>query len=224
MFEALLTIEYMIQDKTKVRERAMAYLYKVELKRRRFYLSQNPGTPEGAALQKFIAGDPYAQEWKGQNPATIAERVSEIDKILQTPELQAIAVEYNALRKKLRDPDWYSLFGGPANVAQLAQALNRGASYRILYGEWSERTHSADAIDRILTHDPSGRVYARSLRDVSELNVAIDFAMTFSIDASRLLVRHYFPADEMNFAKWYAEEISPRWKKIPKVVINNASD
>jgi hypothetical protein len=224
MFEALLTIEYITHDKNKTRERAMGYLYRMELKRRRFYLSQDPNTSEGAALQKFIAGDPFLQEWKGHDPAKVTELVAEIDKILQMPELQAIATEYKSLRKKMRDPDWYSLFGGPANIAQLAQALNRAASYRILYGEWSERTHSADAIDRILTHDESGRPYARSLRDVSELNTAIDFAMTFTIDASRLLVRHYFPADEINFAKWYAAEISSTWNKIPKIVISNASD
>ena len=224
MFEALLTIEYMVQDKSKTRERAMAYLYKVELKRRRFYLSQDPGTPEGASLQKFIAGDPYSKEWKGQNPAKIAERIAEIDKMLQIPELQAVAAEYRTMRKKTRDPQWYSLFGGPANIAELAEILKRGASYRILYGEWSERTHSADAIDRILTHDASGRVYARSLRDVSELNAAIDFAVTFSLEASRLVARHYFPAEETDFAKWYAKEISPAWKKIPKVVISTSSD
>lgn len=217
MFEALLTIEYITRDKSRTRERDGISLQDGAEASTILPLSQDPNTSEGAALQKFIAGEPFLQEWKGQDPARIAERVTEIDKILQIPELQAIATEYKSLRKKTRDPEWYSLFNGPANIARLAQALNRAASYRILYGEWSDRTHSADAIDRILTHDASGRTYARSLRDVSELNTAIDFAMTFTIDASRLLVRHYCPADEIDFAKWYAEEVLPIRKKIPKV-------
>ena len=42
MFEALLSLEYVVQDKSKTRQRAMAYLYKVELSRRQFYLSLRP--------------------------------------------------------------------------------------------------------------------------------------------------------------------------------------
>lgn len=223
MFEALLTVEYITCDKGKSHSRAMAYLHEMELKRRRFYMSQDPNTAEGMAYQKFIADDPYAKEWKGLDPKDIASRVAEIDKMLELPELQSIAVEYKRLKKK-SDPHWYSLFDGPRNIAELAKLLKKAAAYRTLYGEWSERTHSSDSIDRILMHDEKGKPYARSLRDVSEFNTAIDFAISFTVDASRLIVKHYFPDEEPAFAAWLGNEVLPIWRKIPKITINNSFD
>jgi len=85
-----------------------------------------------------------------------------------------------------------------------------------------ERTHSVDAIDRILTHTISAPA-ARGLRDATELNSTIDFAITFAIDAARCLIRYYRPAEEMAFSKWLLQEIMPQWKNLPKLVVNPAT-
>jgi hypothetical protein len=154
MFEALLTIEYITQEKGKTRPRALAYLYKVEIQRKRFYLSQDPNMADGKAFRTFIADDPYSSKWKpAGSPDDRAERVKEIDALLDTPEFKEIAEEYKRTKKK-GTPHWYSFYNGPKNIAELAQLLKRGAHYAILYREWSERIHSADVIDRILTHCP----------------------------------------------------------------------
>jgi hypothetical protein len=215
MFEALLTIEYLTQEKDKTRPRALAYFYKVEIQRKRFYLSQDPNTAEAKAFRAFIADDPLSSEWKpAGSPNDLAERVKEIDALLDTPEFKEIAEEYKRTKKK-RTPNWYSLYDGPKNIAELAQLLKRGAQYEILYREWSERIHSADVIDRILTRTSSGPA-ARSLRDPAELNSTIDFAITFAIEAARFLIRYYRPAEELLFNKWYRGEISSNWKKSRK--------
>jgi len=148
------------------------------------------------------------------------ERLKEIDEMLAIPELVAIAEEYRKT-KKLRGgkPNWYSLYDGPRNIQKLAQSLNRGASYAILYKEWSERIHSGDVVDRILIQSSRGSA-VRSLRDMEEFNSTIDFAIEFSIDAARLMIRYYRPDEETVFAKWIGTEIMPAWKKIPKVVVN----
>ena len=103
----------------------------------------------------------------------------------------------------------------------LARLLKRGASYAILYKEWSERMHSVDAIDRILTHD-SSEPSARPLRDATELNSTVDFAITFATAATRCLIRHYRPEEEPAFAKWVANVIMPNWKRIPKIVVKGS--
>lgn len=223
MFEALLTLEYLTQDKSKTRQRAMAYLFKVELQRKHFYLSQDPNSAEGKGLQKFIAGDPYSKEWKGPDPAKIAERVKKINRMLEMPELKEIAAEHKRLQKKYRAPNWYSLFGGPESVARLAQHLKHGAAYWLLYKEWSERTHGGDVIDRMLTHEASGPA-ARSLRSVTEINSTVDFAVSFAVDASRCLIRYYAPAEEADFSKWYVENVSPLLNRLPRVRVRNSAD
>jgi hypothetical protein len=53
MFEALLTIEFLTQDKRKTKSRALAYLYQVEIHRKRYYLSPRPNFSRGQILSEF---------------------------------------------------------------------------------------------------------------------------------------------------------------------------
>jgi hypothetical protein len=98
----------------------------------------------------------------------------------------------------------------PLKIARLFATLE------ILSRHRSERTHSLDAIDRILTHNASGPA-ARGVRDPTELNSTIDFAITFAIDAARCLIYYYRPGEEMRLNKWLAKEILPGRKKIPHI-------
>ena len=91
----------------------------------------------------------------------------------------------------------------------------------MLYKDWSDRGHSVDAIDRILIPH-SDAPAARALRDATELNSAIDFAITFAIDAARCLMGHYRPAEETAFSKWIIEEIMPVWKTLPRANVNSS--
>ncbi len=222
MFEVLLTIEYLTQDKAKTRKRAFAYLYKVELERKRFYLAQDPNTSEGKAFRESISDDPYSSEWKPADSPDLAERIKAIDALLDTPDLKATAEEYHRTKKaRGRKPPWYGLYDGPTNVKELAALLKRGASYEILYKEWSECSHSADAIDRILTHNSSGAA-ARSLRDATELNHAINFAIGFAVDAARCLICYYRSGEEPVLNRWVTNEIMPIWKALPKIEVRNS--
>ena len=55
---------------------------------------------------------------------------------------------------------------------------------------------------------------------MSEFKTNIDFAVSFAINASRILVRHYLPAEEKGFANWCATEVMPIWK-IPNIVVKS---
>ncbi|MGB3549592.1 MAG: hypothetical protein WA993_02800 [Candidatus Binatus sp.] len=151
--------------------------------------------------------------------ADVADRVKEIDAMLARADLKEIGDEYRRTKKaNKRKPPWYGLYNGPQHLAALAQRLKRGASYALLYKEWSERGHSVDAIDRILTDGSSGPA-ARGLRDPTELNSNIDFAIAFSLEAARMLIRYYRPDEGEAFEKWREREAMPGWQRIPKVTV-----
>lgn len=221
MFEAVLTIEYLTEDEAKTGERALAYRYQVQRQRRKFYLSRDPNTAEGKELREFIAKSPYAGQLKTPDVKDLAERLRRVNEIRDAKEYKEVAEAYRQAAKKIRYPSWYSLHGGPTSLPKLAQYLKHADWYAFLYGEWSERSHAADAIDRILTHNSTGAA-ARPLRDVTEFNSTVDFAMVFAIDAIRALIRHYCPGDEEEHSAWYIREISP--VKIPKIEIKYGAD
>jgi hypothetical protein len=216
MFEALLTIEYLTENKTQTPQRAIAYRFKVQLGRKQFYLSQDPNTVEGREVREFISGSPYAGQLKAPDPKDLAERLRNIEEILSLKEYQEVAAAYEIAKKqgRTRYPNWYSLYDGPTTILKLAHHLKHADWYRLLYGEWSDRGHGGDVIDRILTHNSTGPA-ARPLRDVSEFNSTVDFAMVFALDAMRAIIKHYRPSDERDHAGWYLTEISP--VKIPRI-------
>lgn len=43
------------------------------------------------------------------------------------------------------------------------------------------------------------------------------------MDAARCLIRYYRPDEERAFAKWYGDEVSANWKRIPKIEVRNPS-
>jgi hypothetical protein len=216
MFEALLALEYLTEDKAKTGERAIAYRFKVQRHRKQFYLSQDPNTVEGKELRAFIAHSPYAAELKTPDLKDLTDRLREIDKILETKEYVDTAKAYKKAEKKIRYPCWYSLHGGPTSTMKLAHYLKHADWYQLLYSEWSDRSHAGDVIDRILTHNADGAA-ARALRDSREFNSTVDFAMVFAFDAMCALIRYYRPSDEVEHSGWYLREISP--VKIPTVVV-----
>jgi hypothetical protein len=75
-----------------------------------------------------------------------------------------------------------------------------------------------DAVDRILTHNSDGPA-VRGLRDATELNTTIEFAITFAIDAARCLIRYYRPDEKVSFSSWLAREIIPIRRKILRVEV-----
>jgi hypothetical protein len=224
MFEALLTVKYITQDRTKTRSRALAYLFLVERSRKHFYLTQQVGTKEYETFLQAIATDPYSKQWIPVNAFDLAGRIQEIDELLTRPDFAEIAQEYDKTRKASgRKPHWYSLYDGPRNIQQLAAFLGCAAWYQLLYKELSERGHSTDVIDRILTHDTNGPA-ARALRDPSEFNWALDFAISFALDASRIIIRYYRPDEEPGFDRWVKSEVMPSWKRIPKIEVRGHQD
>jgi hypothetical protein len=220
IFDALLTIEYMLEHEGKVRERAFAYIYNVQLERKRTYLSLDPSTLQGKAFLKAISDDPYSKDLKSTVVPDLAGRLKEIDEILQKPELAAAAQAYQKAKKAVgRKPNWYTLYDGPRNLGELARHLKRGAQYEILYKEWAERGHSIDAIDRILIVNSDGSS-ARGLRDATELESTVDFAIAFAVDAARRLIDHYRSGEQKTFAKWYLTEVSPKRKGLPRLIVD----
>jgi hypothetical protein len=208
MFESLLYIEYLTEDKSKTSERAIAFPYQIQRQRRKFYLSQDPNTPEGKALREFIADAPLATELKKPNMEQVNAGLCAVAEIIDTDEYSEVAKAYAEAKKTTRFPSWYSLYNGPKTLGQLAKHLKQADCYHFLYGEWSDRTHASDIVDRILTHDSAGPA-ARALRDVTEFSATVKFAQGFSFDAMGAIIRHYRPGDEAEHTAWFRREILP---------------
>ncbi len=220
IFESLLGLEYLTEDKSKTPERALAYRYQVERHRRRFYLSQDPETPQGKEMREFMADSKDSPDIKVRDLELLRRRVREINEVLASDEYKAVVQEYKKTQKKIQYPNWYSLHDGPVTIGKLAKHLKHADWYRQLYGELSERSHGGDAIDRILDHDESGKPQARPMRDLSEFSSTLDLSISATIEAMYAIVRHYRPNEIEEQKEWYRQNVSAQWGSIVPVNVN----
>lgn len=205
-FEALLAIEYIL-EKNYVR-RSLSWLAVYAHSRIKSYELLDPSTERGKQFQKTKVVDTIVKNIDLSDAATAAhERITNMRRLLNRPQFKDIEAEINN-RKGM--PNWYQLFGGPANLEQLAQHLNRRAQYDILYRQWSSVSHAQDVsrfIRRIISPDPIIRV----LRDPSDLREVANFAATFILAATYLLLGKFRPNEKSSLATWYINEVRERY-------------
>lgn len=107
-----------------------------------------------------------------------------------------------------RRPNWFSLFGGPNTVRDLAEHLDKRDLYDLLYREWSSTTHSDGGLQKIIRpHDAPGKIYIRNLRHPDGLGVAHNLTVNF-LTQTVLLMTNRFREDEFKERnEWYKREV-----------------
>jgi hypothetical protein len=102
------------------------------------------GTPERAQFIAKMERDDFTKDtFELTVLAGAAESVGEKEAALRSERFAPIEAEFQTVKKKTgRNPAWYSLFGGPPSLEQLANRVGLSLSYELLYRHWSEAVHS----------------------------------------------------------------------------------
>lgn len=211
-FEALLTLEYVVQADT--RRRAYAWLVVADiLERIKSWKRFDPSTDSGKSFAKLVR-----DEGHGTFPriGIVGESQVNLQEMLETdPRWTEAYGEYLRLKKKLgrRSPEWYELFGGPAGpgLRSLALHLGRGAYYEIIYRLWSRRMHGTDVVQRVKPGSGPGKMLIEPRRYAGDIDTVLNYTISFGLLATRLVVHHYLPQQCMDVAKWYVANIQTKW-------------
>lgn len=212
-FESLLTLEYVMEADTK--RRAYAWLVVVDvLERIKTWERFDPGTQSGRKFAELCReeGHILPAVSSAEGSAAALKRMLESD-----PRWTEAYAEYKQVKAALkRQPEWYELFGGPGGpgVRSLALHLRWGAYYEVLYRLWSRRIHGADVVQRV-KRAPGGGLLVQPLRYAADVGMVLNFAVTFGLQSTRLLIRYYCPDEEAAFRTWYLEVIGPALADCP---------
>jgi hypothetical protein len=194
-FEALLTIEYII--KTDTEKRAFAYLAR---------------QTQGEIDNLWRIGGQYDD--LGASPEQIEANVRSCHRRLHRAGWKQAHEALLALGKNKRLVDWYRVYGGPGNRAQLADAVGRMKEYNVLYRSWSEVTHASADMENVLKKKGTGDVIMiRRLRHPDGFNQVVSFAIDFAVNATGVVLRFYRPEEEKVWARWYWNEIRDRARR-----------
>jgi hypothetical protein len=150
--EATLGVLYILQHDTK--RRALAYQVAHAHKKIKLYQRADPTTPAGQDFRKSLHGDLCEDVFNRLPIVNYPKLIDNLKKMLETPTFQPVEAEWQKLKKERKgEPEWFSLFGGPQNVRELAIRVKWLGMYEFLYRQWSNETHAGRAMEAVGSKD-----------------------------------------------------------------------
>ncbi len=212
-FEAKLTVEY-IAEADSVR-RGAAYVVE-EVHKRIHSIRRFDGVSQTAKqFQVEFRRDKFGGDIELPELRDAADRVERLVQLLEKPHLRGAALERERLRADRKgEPPFYSYWGGPSSIQQLARHLGNGGQYEILYRTWSRTTHGFD-LGRQLT-ETDGVAAVRVFRDPEDIHNAYSLAMSFGLQTMRAILGHYRASEieSGSFARWYDREVRKAYQSL----------
>jgi len=218
-FEAVLGMEYILER--EYRQRAFAWMVGYAHAKLGFYERLDSATPQGRAFAQTIANDRVLNQINLPPEADPKSAADNMRQLLAKPQYQSAEAEYQQLKKRSRRgaPQWFSLFGGPSNLRDLAISLRRGAEYEILCRHWSAIAHGHDVSRFLVPTDTGGEASIYSLRNAKELPQIALYAASYMLDATRALILRFRPGERVSLAQWYVREVRTPLQKLPRTQV-----
>lgn len=210
IFEALLSIEYILEKNYALR--AYSWNYNYICNRLKLYKLLDKNTPQGKEYASELNKDKSLKSLKFDELPNPKEPIANLTSLLAKDPYKKIDDESKKFKSRYnRKPKWYELFDTPKTLQKLASDLNRGGQYLFLYRDWSSITHAGD-LSRFLTKGAAGDPALKSLRNASELANVVTFTATFLLSALRLLLGKFRP--EENIGQWYIGNVRNSYRLI----------
>ena len=207
-FEALISMEYIVEDDALYAARSLAWLIDHVHQRFDLYELLDPSTPRGQEFQRALSQDKTIQTIPVLAQPGVSQAMANLQCLLAKPQFAAIEKEFAQLKGQ---KVWHRLYGGPGNIRELAHHVRRGAQYDFLYRDWSRVTHGHD-FTPFLARTPDGHGAIRGIRDPSDLRNVANFAATFMLGATRVLIGKFRPGEDTR--TWYERDVRPGYLQL----------
>lgn len=133
--------------------------------------------------------------WKRQNN----------ESLLKLPLYAPIEEEYQNTLKRLdkKKPSWFTLFGGPTNIVELAKYLKHHVLYEFFYRFFSGDVHGNNNVKGKLFPHYDGSVNILPLRDSSQAHFIAQHTHTLLLNSYLSYFKRRLPENQKEFGEWY---------------------
>ena len=201
-FEASLAVRYVLMDDTD--RRALSYVVSDIYDRIHWYDEHDPESNRG---KQFFAD--MRLEEGSEFPMPDVADAEPLKTMLSRDPFAPISAEYKRVSAKTSGRvKWYSLFGGPRNLKDLARELDEVDDYLIIYRTMSKTAHATD-LSRQLAKTDDGAPAVTVIRSPSGMPTAYVLSIQIGVEVSKAVMEHYRPGELARFAEWYLGEVSP---------------
>ena len=229
LLETLFSTAYILESDTT--RRAMAFMTTYVNQNLKTYRKFQLTSDQGRQFQELINKDRLASNMEMKLPPSIVDAsIANLEQLLSRPEYHEANAHYLKLRKgRTTNPPWYSFYGGPKNLEQLADHLKLPAIYDILYRQWSGAAHGTDIIQGNISSSSSGHASIHQIRLPSNAQTLTLIAVSLALELFRAVIKQCVPDKIVDYQSWYANEIRPVYMqltgdKIINVELSHSSD
>lgn len=212
-FEGLLYLTYILEDNSKYAQRSDSWFVNSIRQWLSYYDLTNRGHNRGRAFHEALkrrTTQPISLPHF--TPEDVASRPGNFRKLLAEPQYQAIETEFK--RQKKSNPNWYTLFGGPQNLQELARKLQLLPEYEVLYRQWSKTAHAQEHMNFFGPSRGEQSFMAR-LREQKDLPLVSLLAVAIMEKATRRMLRGFRPDEDIE--PWCREQVKPRLDQLQKL-------
>lgn len=202
-FENLLYILYLIDDPTG--KKGKSYIIWNAFEKRKL-LSKCDGTSEEfLKLSKGFKSNELLKDEKPLILKNIEKHKEKNNNLINSDEYSAIVKEYNRTKDKASNKsiNWFSMFGGPSKIRDLAIKLDFEPFYEILYKNWSSSTHGTSVVDGIVTGDQNGIAQILQIRLPFDAESVTGLCTNLSVLLFSKYIKAKHPEKDNEFKQWY---------------------
>jgi hypothetical protein len=207
-FEALISLDYIVESDQKYVARSLAWLVNYLNERVKTYEMLDPSTKRGKYFQRSIMSDINVSSMPLPPQRELQKAAARLNSLLSSQQLKQINTEFHNLKGKKA---WYKLQGGPNNLRDLAHHVGRSALYDFIYRQWSRVTHAHD-FGPFIRKDAKGQAVIRAIRSPEELKNVTNYSATICLAATRKLIGKFRPTE--NIKSWYERDVQPLYLQV----------
>lgn len=209
-FEALLSLEYILETEEEYARRSVAWLVAHIHNQLDLCDRLDNTTTKGRQFKHSVENDKTIPSIvtslaRGKR---VEELRANLESFLKKPHVIVIEEEFGRYDTP---PPWYHLFGGPANLCDLAKSVRRGGQYEFLYRIWSETVHAQRA-SPLLRQDRRAQQVIQRLRDPTTLASVASLGASFMLNATRLVLGRFRPGEDLS--PWYKRDVRDRYRRL----------
>jgi len=204
IFEALIGLEYILEKDTV--QRALSYEVAYDHRNISLYKKMDPTSDQGKQFKKVLSNDSTVKNIA--LPAFDTNKlIANLEKKLKKPKYINVDEEWQNYKNiNKRNPNWFSLFGGPKNIIDLAYCVTRGGLYEYVYRIWSQSVHATGVI-RNITRDEFGNAAIIGLRNPKNIQIYSSLSLSMVMASYTKMIKYYIPDKEKDFQEWYTKNI-----------------
>ncbi len=204
LLENTFGLEYLLQDDTY--RRSLSYIVWHTHETIKFCDKLKSSTQSGKQLKRELEKDILLKVVNNFfDKPLFATAKQNAEDLLKLPKYVPINTEYQNTFSRKKNPKWYSLYGGPDNIEQLAKKLNLNAFYEIYYRIYSGNVHATSVFQNKLTSNSDGTVAIIQIRNPEEIQSVTKDTLNIIILSFLSYYKTRLSERKKDFNNWYME-------------------